>query len=148
MTLNPENYCIPRRHRLLGQTTKPTLATLSIKNLENICGPNSKKCSQYGIYSRKLFHNYSIICNKYEYDLSIIIFGKNKTENTNGLAKKHVTLSEKNIEENNGKNVTQLTFLSNFLILYPKRKRKRFPKITRNKFHQKPSNVLILDVAP
>ena len=23
--MNPENYCIPRRHRLLGETTKQTL---------------------------------------------------------------------------------------------------------------------------
>ena len=25
LILNPENYCIPRRHRLLGQTTKQPL---------------------------------------------------------------------------------------------------------------------------
>ena len=42
--------------------------------------------------------------------------------------KKHVTFSEKNIEENNGKNITQLTFFSYFIILYPKIKTKRFPK--------------------
>ena len=29
--MNPENYCIPRRHRLLGETTKQTL-----RNFENI----------------------------------------------------------------------------------------------------------------
>ena len=31
MILNPENYCIPRRKRLLGQTTKQPLS-----NFENI----------------------------------------------------------------------------------------------------------------
>ena len=36
MILNPENYCILCRHKLLGQTTKLQLSILSPKNLENI----------------------------------------------------------------------------------------------------------------
>ena len=35
-TLNPENYYIPRRHRIPGQTTKHHEATLSPKKVEKI----------------------------------------------------------------------------------------------------------------
>ena len=34
--LSPESYCITRRHRLLGQTTKTPLSDFEPKNLENI----------------------------------------------------------------------------------------------------------------
>ena len=30
MILNPENYCIPRRKRLLGQTTKQPLSNFEL----------------------------------------------------------------------------------------------------------------------
>ena len=30
--MNPENYCIPRRHRLLGQTTKQSLSNFDLEN--------------------------------------------------------------------------------------------------------------------
>ena len=41
MILNSEHYCIPRRHRLLGETTKPTLSNFkpNIKpNFNPACG--------------------------------------------------------------------------------------------------------------
>ena len=34
--LNPENYCIPHRYRLLSQTTNQLLNNFEPKNLENI----------------------------------------------------------------------------------------------------------------
>ena len=33
---NPENYCIPRRHKLLGQTTKQPLSNFGPENLGDI----------------------------------------------------------------------------------------------------------------
>ena len=36
MIVNPENYFIPHRHRLLGQTTKQPLSNFDLQNLENI----------------------------------------------------------------------------------------------------------------
>ena len=35
-TLNPENYCIPHRHKVLVQTTKQPLSNFEPKKLENI----------------------------------------------------------------------------------------------------------------
>ena len=36
MILNPQNYCILRRHRLLGQTTKQTIGSFQTKKIKNI----------------------------------------------------------------------------------------------------------------
>ena len=36
LILNPENYCISCRHRLLVETTRQPLCNFNAKNLENI----------------------------------------------------------------------------------------------------------------